>query len=58
MMGVKSGFTRIPVIEDNIDHVIGIINIKDLFLHKITSDTRIDVRKIMTNRILFRKIKN
>ena len=45
---VKSGFTRIPVIEDDIDHVIGIINIKDLFLHQVTSDTEIDVRKIMT----------
>jgi CBS domain containing-hemolysin-like protein len=45
---VESGFTRIPVIENDIDHVIGIINIKDLFLHEITSDTRIDVRKIMT----------
>ena len=45
---LKSGFTRIPVIENDLDHVIGIINIKDLFLHEITSDTRIDVRKIMT----------
>lgn len=45
---VSSGFTRIPVIESDIDHVIGIINIKDLFLHQITSDTEIDVRKIMT----------
>jgi putative hemolysin len=45
---IESGFTRIPVIENDIDHVIGIINIKDLFLHKITSDTPIDVRKIMT----------
>lgn len=45
---VKSGFTRIPVIEKNIDHVIGIINIKDIFLHQATSDTEIDVRKIMT----------
>jgi len=45
---VKSGFTRIPVIEENIDHVIGIINIKDIFLHQATSDTEIDVRKIMT----------
>jgi len=44
---VKSGFTRIPVIEDDIDHVIGIINIKDLFLHQVTSDTEIDARKIM-----------
>ena len=45
---LKSGFTRIPVIENDLDHVIGIINIKDLFLHEITSDTRIDVRKLMT----------
>jgi len=45
---VKSGFTRIPVIENDIDHVIGIINIKDLFLHNVTSGTRNDVRKIMT----------
>ncbi len=45
---LKSGFTRIPVIENDLDHVIGIINIKDLFLHNVTSGTRIDVRKIMT----------
>ncbi len=47
---LKSGFTRIPVIENDIDHVIGIINIKDLFLHNVTSGTRndVDVRKIMT----------
>ncbi len=45
---VNSGFTRIPVIEESFDNVIGIINIKDLFLHKITTDSEIDVRKIMT----------
>ena len=45
---VKSGFTRVPVIEDDIDHVIGIINIKDLFLHNLSSDDAINVRKIMT----------
>ena len=45
---VKSGFTRIPVIKDNIDNVIGIINIKDLFLHQVISDKEIDVYKIMT----------
>ena len=45
---VKSGFTRVPVIDDDIDDVIGIINIKDLFLHKLSSDDTIDVRKIMT----------
>jgi putative hemolysin len=45
---VQSGFTRIPVIEGNIDNVIGIVNIKDLFLHQTTSDQEIDIRKIMT----------
>jgi len=45
---VKSGFTRVPVIDDDIDHIIGIINIKDLFLHNVSSDDTIDVRKIMT----------
>ena len=45
---VKSGFTRIPVIENNIENVIGILNIKDLFLHQAVSDKEIDVRRIMT----------
>jgi CBS domain containing-hemolysin-like protein len=44
---VKSGFTRIPVIEGDIDHVVGILNIKDLLMHQATSDEAIDVRKIM-----------
>ncbi|MBU0986080.1 MAG: hemolysin family protein [Proteobacteria bacterium] len=44
---LKSGFTRIPVIEDNIDNVIGIINIKDLFLHMTTNGKPIDIRRIM-----------
>ena len=42
-----SGFTRIPVIENDIDHVIGILNIKDIFMHQATSDTPVDVRAIM-----------
>jgi putative hemolysin len=45
---VASGFTRIPVIKDDIDHVIGIVNIKDLFLNEITSSEKIDIRRIMT----------
>ncbi|MEW5909189.1 MAG: hemolysin family protein, partial [Thermodesulfobacteriota bacterium] len=44
---IKSGYTRIPVIEGDIDHVIGILNIKDLFLDQIRCDTDINVRKIM-----------
>jgi CBS domain containing-hemolysin-like protein len=42
-----SGFTRIPVIEGDIDHVIGILNIKDIFMHQANSDAPIDVRAIM-----------
>ena len=43
----KSGYTRIPVIDGDMDHVIGILNIKDLFIHQVTSGEPVDVRKIM-----------
>jgi CBS domain containing-hemolysin-like protein len=42
-----SGFTRIPVIEGDIDHVVGILNIKDIFMHQATSENIVDVRSIM-----------
>ena len=45
---IRSGFTRIPVIEEDIDHVVGILNIKDLFMHQVTSSDPVDVRKIMS----------
>ena len=45
---IRSGFTRIPVIEGDIDHIIGILNIKDLFMQQVTSSGPVDVRKIMT----------
>ncbi len=44
---IQSGFTRFPVIQDDVDHVIGILNIKDLFMQQATSSDLIDVRKIM-----------
>jgi len=43
----RSGFTRIPVIEEGIDNVVGILNIKDLFLHQAFCRNSIDVRKVM-----------
>lgn len=43
----ESGFTRIPVIENDIDHVVGILNIKDVFFHQATRSTPIDIRRIM-----------
>lgn len=44
---VQSGYTRIPVIDGDIDHVVGILNVKDLLKHQATSDEPVDVRKIM-----------
>ena len=44
---VESGFTRLPVIEKDIDHVVGILNIKDLFLQYAKGNQAIDVRQIM-----------
>ncbi len=42
-----SGFTRIPVIEGDIDHVVGILNIKDIFMHQATSEAPVNIRAIM-----------
>jgi magnesium and cobalt exporter, CNNM family len=44
---IDSGFTRIPVIQDSIDQVIGILNIKDLFMHMAKGEPQMDARKIM-----------
>ena len=44
---LKSGYTRIPVIEEDIDHVVGIVNIKDLFLEYTSSGENMDIRKVM-----------
>jgi putative hemolysin len=43
----NSGFTRIPVIEADIDHVIGIVNIKDIFVQQSIPNPSIDIRHIM-----------
>jgi len=44
---LQSGYTRFPVIEGSLDKVVGIINIKDVFMHQTTSDQPISVRKMM-----------
>ncbi len=50
---LKTGYSRIPIIEDSIDHVIGILHVKDLFASfqracaKEESDNSLDIRKIM-----------
>ena len=45
---IRSGFSRIPVIEEDIDHVIGVLNIKDLFMHQVTSAEQTDARSVMS----------
>jgi CBS domain containing-hemolysin-like protein len=44
---MQSGFTRIPVIEDDIDHVVGILNIKDLFMEQARANGELEVLQIM-----------
>ena len=43
----ESGFTRIPVIENTIDNVVGILNVKDLLAHLSGSQVPPDVIQIM-----------
>ena len=43
----ESGFTRIPVIEDTIDNVVGILNVKDLLSSLARGEEILDARKIM-----------
>jgi CBS domain containing-hemolysin-like protein len=44
---IKSGFSRIPVIRGDIDHVVGILNIKDLFMGQTTCSEPLNVRELM-----------
>lgn len=45
---LDSGFSRIPVIDGELDNIVGIINIKDLFLQQIRTGRDLDIRQIMT----------
>jgi len=44
---ITSGFTRIPVIDGDIDHVVGMVNIKDLFRQQAGAGGSLDLEKIM-----------
>jgi putative hemolysin len=42
-----SGFTRIPVIENTIDNVVGILNVKDVLAYQAKNNNTPEVRQIM-----------
>jgi CBS domain containing-hemolysin-like protein len=46
---IQSGYTRIPVIQGDIDHVIGILNTKDLLKYQVASvpSAKLDIAAIM-----------
>ncbi len=44
---LKSGFTRIPVIKGDTDHVIGILNVKDLFAQHVGANGDINILNII-----------
>jgi CBS domain containing-hemolysin-like protein len=55
---LKTGFSRIPVIEDSIDNIIGILHVKDLFASfqkacASESDIPLDVKQIMKKTIFY-----
>jgi CBS domain containing-hemolysin-like protein len=44
---LQSGYSRIPIIEGTVDNVIGVLHLKDLFMHEATSAERPDLRALM-----------
>ncbi|MFO8111485.1 MAG: hemolysin family protein [Desulfosalsimonadaceae bacterium] len=44
---LDSGYTRIPVVEGNIDKTIGLVNVKDLFAEQIKKEGAVDIEKII-----------
>ena len=44
---IESGFTRIPVIDGDIDHIVGMVNIKDLFRQQANACGALILEEIM-----------
>jgi CBS domain containing-hemolysin-like protein len=51
---LKTGFSRIPVIEDTIDNVVGILHIKDLFVN-FQKSSATDSAKSMDAKLIMKK---
>ncbi len=44
---LDSGYTRVPVVDGNIDNTVGVINVKDLFNEHLKAGGAVDIEKIM-----------
>ncbi len=42
----KEGHSRFPLFKENIDNIVGILNVKDLFLEKIKKKEKLDLARI------------
>jgi magnesium and cobalt exporter, CNNM family len=45
---LQSGYSRIPVIDGGLDNVIGVLHLKDLFMHQATYEKPPDLKALMT----------
>lgn len=46
-VAIDTGYTRIPVYEDVIDHILGFVHVKDLFRLYLANAPQTDIRKIV-----------
>jgi CBS domain containing-hemolysin-like protein len=53
---IDKGYSRIPVFEDNIDHIVGVLFVKDLIPHIHKKEFEWD--KIIREPFLFQKTRN
>ncbi len=44
---IDSGYTRIPVVDGNIDNTVGLVNVKDLFSEQVKKGGITDIQKIL-----------
>ena len=46
-LALENGYTRYPVYEENIDHILGFIHVKDLYSKMLEGDEQINLQEIV-----------